>query len=328
MKAILLLALVVAASAATVNTDISLLLGYKKSFSNDKSGGTQFVSVTVLGAQLPPPGSGYSQAYLKWTPTDDSSSANAASSNNNYYGAVGAKPDVSASGGTTIGTKSATSGFAPVYWKIFDTFTSNTTGDATYWFGIVTNSCNLCLSTSDMNIGVWLVWSVFGTPSSADLSQPFMMQDNTYTDFYAVPAKSYGTSGIVTVTATTGPIYVKLSGPVSSGANLNTDIIVYTQGMPPAASLDPATITAGTTMTKYPLGSATSGSIDTGAVTLGAGTWYITPYCSAVGSIAFSTCNFNFAVGLGHEPSGVSALSASFTMILLSFAALFGLKML
>ena len=67
-----------------------------------------------------------------------------------------------------------------------------------------------------------------------------------------------------------------------------------------------------------------SGSYDTGATSLQAGQWYVASYCQSTGQIS-GGCMASYAVGIGHEPSGVAALSASLSTLFACMLALLAL---
>jgi hypothetical protein len=60
---------------------------------------------------------------------------------------------------------------------------------------------------------------------------------------------------------------------------------------------------------RYPSGTVSAGTYTTGAMSLSAGTWYITPYCA--GASGSSNCVFDFAVGIGSIPASARHITPS-----------------
>lgn len=63
-------------------------------------------------------------------------------------------------------------------------------------------------------------------------------------------------------------------------------------------------------LTQYP-GAAITGDYSTGGIPLKKGTWYIAPYgLSTV--ISGSDIDFDFAIGIGHQPAAAGTVMPSF----------------
>jgi hypothetical protein len=199
--------------------------------------------------------------------------------------------------------------------KVVSFVVSNPAGNATgygagaYTFGGYIEACGLC--------------SEFILTSEAQLYhgtsvQPFDAVQDPYTIDYSHASSTWGApSARVTLTATTN-IYVKMSSGV--GRSDQKVVMVYTQNTVPTTT---AEYTAATL--KYPTGSPQEGDYSTGAVSLAAGTWYLSPYCHETVSSSVN-CGYDFAVGIGSEPAAAAFSTPSFIVIaLLSIFAILAL---
>jgi len=171
-------------------------------------------------------------------------------------------------------------------------------GVGTYTFGGMIESCTLC--------------SEFTLISEAQLYhgstiQPFDAVQDPYTIDYSHASSSWGSpSARVTLAATTN-IYVKYSA--GTGRSSQKVVMCYTSSVP-------TTTAEYTAATKYPSGSPQEGDYSTGAISLAAGTWYITPYCFETLSSSVN-CQYDFAIGIGTEPASASFSAPSFLVIAL-----------
>jgi hypothetical protein len=181
-------------------------------------------------------------------------------------------------------------------------------GAGTYTFGAMIESCTLC-SEFTLTSSVQLYW---GTQV-----QPFDAVQDPYTIDYSHAKDTFGQpSARVVLTATTN-IYVRLDTFVGRGSE--KIVFCYTQTIP--------TTTADyTAALKYPSGSPQEGDFSTGAISLTAGTWYISPYCFDNAGLPSINCQYDFAVGIGSEPAAAAFSAPSFLVVaLLSIFAILAL---
>jgi len=190
---------------------------------------------------------------------------------------------------------------------------SNPAGNATgsgagsYTFGAHIESCVLCSTFSLISEALLYYGSTV---------QPFDAIQDPYTIDYSHASSSFGApSARVVLTATTN-IYVAVSSGV--GRSSQKVVMCYTNTVP-------TTLAEYTAATKYPTGSPQEGSYSTGAISLAAGTWYLTPYCFETVSASVN-CQYDFAVGIGSEPAAAAFSTPSFLVIaLLSLFAILAL---
>jgi len=201
------------------------------------------------------------------------------------------------------------------YTKTVSFVVSNPGGNATgygagsYTFGGFIESCGggLC--------------SEFNLISEAQLYhgttvQPFDAVQDPYTIDYSHASSTFGSpSARVTISATTN-IYAKVSA--GTGRSSQKVVMCYTTTVP-------TTLAEYTAADKYPSGSPQEGDYSTGAKSLAAGVWYLTPYCYETVSASVN-CQYDFAVGIGMEPASAAFSAPSFLVVaLLSVFAILGL---
>jgi len=240
-----------------------------------------------------------------------------------YYNPAG----VTAGARPTIGTDVAKNEkSASGSWPIIDIpvwmANSGQAQPSTFYIGLGVVSCSICSKTVDVKVGAFVVWS---GPSLTTATLPaalpdvltpptmyrwFTARDNSFSVDVAVSTATYGPAAQVAVSGGTN-IYCKVSPGL-----LNTVLVVMSQGSPSTTpNPDQASQTA--TWKKYPSGTLSQGSLDTGAQFLADGTWYYSVYCKSAGT-GSSSCSGNFAIGFGHEPSAAAGLSASFLLVAMS----------
>jgi len=193
--------------------------------------------------------------------------------------------------------------------------TATGNGAGVYVIGGSISKCVTCLSSNfDCTLAAQLYQQVVG--STTGVIQPFTAIHNPYTLDYSTSPGSFAVPSARLTLLTTTNIYVKYSA--GSGRSTQMVVMTYKANAVPASAAE----YNNATLTRYPTGSPQAGSsYDTGAIPLGAGVWYITPYCYTTVSSSVN-CGFDFAVGIGSEPAAAAGLTAPLAMITALIAGL------
>jgi len=206
-----------------------------------------------------------------------------------FYVAINENPS---SDSYYLGHKSVTSSNADVTFSVMihdPTNSTNGFGDGIYTFGGRVISCTTCFGQG-YDVSVQTQLQIEG------VSQPFAAVHNPYTLNYITGQEQFGVPAAYVVVDTTLSVYVQLTIPTGYGAN--QVVMTYNLGSLPTTYTNVSI--------KYPT-TPKAGSFESGAIVLSAGIWYLTPYCySNGGSTLSSTCHYDFAIGLGSEPTGAA----------------------
>jgi len=168
------------------------------------------------------------------------------------------------------------------------------------YIGVKSVSCTVCVSTADIIVNSWIRTGV----APADVPVAFTIQNNPYTSPYSTAASSWGNpAGCLALTATTN-IYVKTKTTDTIPPTYVVGFQLQVNGTAKWPTV-PVTINTASSIS-YPTGTPYTGNIDTGAVSLTAGTWCIDVYVTKVGT---GNSGYSFAVGIGAEPSAASVAS-------------------
>jgi hypothetical protein len=183
-------------------------------------------------------------------------------------------------------------------------------------------TCSGCSKSGDFKLSAILE---YGSAPTSVVKQPFDMIDNSFTWDYYVPVNTWGVAAKVTVPLPNNGGDKLFAAMDVQGTQQASVQLVYNLGQPYAPEGSQVALPAPSTTTRIVPSSSRKGDFRTGALTLTAGVWYVSPYVADAGAVAGTPAHFDIAYGFGHEPSsaGMMMPSVVVTALLALFAYLF-----
>jgi hypothetical protein len=305
MKALLLLTLV-AYVASQASVEYVGVVGYETKVEVAKDNGVGYIQLVLAGTDFPSMGSSL-ELFLRVLPKADALSAGGAKVD---FWITDTKP-ASLTGNPTW-SKAADKSFANYDHKVGK---GNTT--KTVWVTARSTECKSCSSTLEIKVGFWLIHNNPTPVPTADvLTQDFNLRDNSYTADFTISKGKWGASGMVTIKDVN--LFVAVDGPT-----IGNTIIVFSKVKP--AQGDDWKKSESDTYKPIGLksgGEGTRGNYRSGGRFVSNGDWFVTPYVSDL-DLNQNTATFDFAIGLGHEPSSSSIAVPSLVSLVLIAVALF-----
>jgi hypothetical protein len=305
MKALILLTLV-AYVAAQASVEYVGVVGYETKVEVAKDSGVGYIQLVLPAAEFPLAGSSL-ELWLRVLPKADALSAGGAQVD---FWITDTKP-ASLTGNPTF-AKAADASFANYDHRVGK---SNTT--KTVWITARSTACKSCSSTLEIKIGFWLIHNNPNpVPTKTVLTRDFELRDNSYTADYTLAKGTWGASGRVTIKDVN--LFVAVDGPT-----LGDTIIVFSKVKPVQGDdwkkvenndYKPIGLKSD--------GTGTRGNYRSGGRFVSNGDWFVTPYCSDI-DLSRSDVTFDFAIGLGHEPSSSSIAVPSLVSLVLIAVAFF-----
>jgi hypothetical protein len=304
MKAVILLALV-AYAAAQASVEYTGVVGYETKVEVAKDNGVGYIQLVLAKEEWPQAGT-TQELFVRVLPKSDALSAGGAHID---YWITDTKP-TSLTGNPTF-SKQADGKFLNYDYRAGK---SNVT--KTIWITARSTECKSCSSTLEIKIGFWLIHSVpTPAPTNDVLTRDFQLRDNSYTADYTISKSKYGASGIVTIKDVN--LFIAVDGPTTGKT-----LVVVSKVKPVQGTDDPTKKAQSATWQVIPGTDAARGNFRSGGRFFDNGDWYITPFVTEI-DLGQDTVTFDYAVGLGHEPSSSSIAVPSLISLALVAVALF-----
>jgi hypothetical protein len=311
MKAVILLAIVAAVSAQTIDVTwgSSGRIGYDNIAKDvDKNKGYLHGGFPIAW----PAGANATRDHVYLRVLYETTSATSTGSTFTLIGSDQTMTPKAIADGQTVLSKAAGNDHGEGYMEVFPNAT-------TVWVGAEI-TCSTCSKSADFKFSAYIEYGP--TPATA-VRVPYPIVDNSFTWDFSLPVNTYGVAGKVTLPAagsTTLFAAVDVQGTGTASITL-----VYNQGAPYAAAGSTGTLPAAQTATTkvVPFPTSRNGDYRTGGLsTLTAGDWYISPFVNNPGTVG-ANAPFDIAFGFGHEPSAAGMVFPS--VILAAILALFAL---
>jgi hypothetical protein len=306
MKGLILLALVAYAAAQGMSEKYLGQIGYETKVEVDKNSGIGKVQIQFSDKDYPAAGSSL-ELYLRVLPASDALSAGGAKVD---FFVTDTEPTAATLPAKEYKQKAANEKFFNFDYKCGKNYTTR----KEVWVTVRSTECKSCSSTLEVKVGLWLIHADGATdPKPEAVTQDFLLRDNSYTADYTLTKSVWGASGIVTIKDVN--LFLAVDGPTSGKT-----IVVISKAKPKSTD-DPTKMQESATWKPIPGVEGGRGNYRSGGRFLENGDWFVTPFVNELD--LGSTATFDFAVGLGHEPSSSSIAVPSLVSLALIALALF-----